>query len=74
MQDVTTTASLVDYESLDVGAVTAVLSRSEIEAALAADASTGLWFELGYEDEEASRLEVELAPGGPRGDPARLDR
>jgi hypothetical protein len=62
MQDVTTTANLVDYETLDVGAVTAVLSRSEIEAALEADASTGLWFELGYEDEGASRLEVELAP------------
>ena len=67
MQDVTTTANLVDYESLDVGAVTAVLSRSEIEAALAADASTGLWFELGYEDEEASRLEVELVLRTSRG-------
>jgi hypothetical protein len=62
MQEVATTATLVDDGALAGGAVTAVLSRDEIESMLGA-ASPGLWFELGYEDEEpAGRVTIDLAP------------
>jgi hypothetical protein len=61
MPEVTTIASLVDYETLaGEESVTAVLERNALEAALGAD-SPGLWFEVGYEDEDVSRVTVELA-------------
>ena len=61
MQEVKTTASLVEYDSLEGGgSVTAVLARRDVEAALEGDA--GLWFELGYEDEDAGRLTIDLQP------------
>ncbi len=61
MQEVKTTANLVEYGSFDdSGSVTAVLARKDVEAALEGDA--GLWFELGYEDEDAGRLTVDLQP------------
>ena len=61
MQEVKTTASLVEYDSLEGGgSVTAVLARKDVEAALEGDA--GLWFELGYEDEDAGRLTIDLQP------------
>jgi hypothetical protein len=62
MQEVATTATLVDDDALAGGAVTAVLSRHELESMLGA-ASPGLWFELGYEDEEpAGRVTIDLTP------------
>ena len=62
MQEVTTTASLVEYSTLEgEGPVTAVLARTDIEAALAID-SPGLWFDVGYEDDDAGRLAISLAP------------
>jgi hypothetical protein len=61
MQEVKTTANLVEYGSFDDGgSVTAVLARSDVEAALEDDA--GLWFEIGYEDEDAGRLTIDLQP------------
>jgi len=62
MQELATSATLVDDAALADGAVTAVLSRDELESMLGA-ASPGLWFELGYEDEEPSgRVTIDLAP------------
>jgi len=59
---VTTSANLVEADALaDSGSVTAVLARSDVEAALEGD-SPGFWFELGYEDEEESRLTIDLSP------------
>ena len=37
-----------------------MLARRDVEAALEGDA--GLWFELGYEDEGAGRLTIDLQP------------
>jgi hypothetical protein len=61
MQELTTTANFVEYGTLeDDGPITAVLARSELEAALRADESAGLWFEFEREDEEMHRLTIEL--------------
>ena len=64
MQELTTTATLVQYGALEGGsAITAVLARNELEAALHADESAQLWFELGLdEDEVTRRLTLDLAP------------
>lgn len=59
MQELTTTANLVEYATLE-GPISAVLARSELEAALHADESAGLWFEFEREDEEMRRLTIEL--------------
>ncbi|HLG08542.1 MAG TPA: hypothetical protein VI409_07730 [Gaiellaceae bacterium] len=57
MQEVTTTASLVDYATLEGGrSITAVLPRSQIAAALHGDDSAQLWFELEREEDEQARL------------------
>ena len=62
MQELTTTANLVEYGTLGDSQITAVLARSELEAALNADESARLWFEFGRdEDEETRRLTVEVA-------------
>ena len=61
MQELTTTATLVDYEALEGGSpITALLARSELEAALEADESAQLWFELGLDDEDTKLLTVDL--------------
>lgn len=62
MQELTTTATLVEYGTFEGGsAITAVLARSELEAALHADESAQLWFEFGRdEDEETRRLTIEV--------------
>lgn len=64
MQELTTTANLVGYEQLGAtGSIAAVFERSELEAALSADESAGLWLELeSEEDEEARRLTLALTP------------
>jgi hypothetical protein len=61
MQEVATTATLVEDASFDGGAVTAVLSRRDVEAVLGVD-SPALWLELGHEGDEASRVTVQLEP------------
>lgn len=63
MQELTTTATLVDYGTFEGGsAITAVLARNELEAALHADESARLWFEFGRdEDEETRRLTIDVA-------------
>lgn len=65
MQELTTTATLVEYGTLEDGdPIAALFARSELEAALEADESVGLWFELGrVEDEETRRLTLELSSG-----------
>ena len=61
MQELATTATLVDYETFqDVGAMTAVLARSEFQAALDADESAQLWFELELDEEDTKLLTVDL--------------
>lgn len=62
MQELRTTASLVDYATLEGGrSITAVLPRSQIAAALHGDDSAQLWFDLGREeDEETRRLTIDL--------------
>jgi hypothetical protein len=62
MQELVTRASLVEYETLEEAApITAVLARSELEAALDADDSAQLWFDIGSaEDEEITRLTLDL--------------
>ncbi len=64
MQKLTTTATLVEYGTFEGGSpITAVLARSELEAALNTDESTRLWFELGRGDgEDTARLTLDLAP------------
>jgi hypothetical protein len=64
MQELTTTANLVDWASLeDRESITTVIARSELEAAHAADERAALWLELGRdEDEELRRLTIELGP------------
>ena len=63
MQELRTTASLVDYATLEGGrSISAVLPRSRIAAALHGADSAQLWFELGREDdEETRRLTLEVA-------------
>ena len=61
MQELTTTATLVDYGTLEGGSpITAVLARSELEAALSADDSPQLWFELELDEEDTKLLTVDL--------------
>lgn len=61
MQELTTTANLVEYGTLGDSPITTVLARSELEAALQADESAQLWFELGLdEDEETKLLTIDL--------------
>lgn len=62
MQEMTTTANLVEYGTLGSGgAIAAVLSRSELEAVQRSNESAEIWFELGRgENEEMTRLTLEL--------------
>ena len=61
MQELTTTATLVDYETFAGGRpITAQFAREELEAALGADDSPQLWFELGLDDEDTKLLTLDL--------------
>lgn len=64
MQELTTTATLVEYGTFEGGSpITAILARSELEAALNTHESAQLWFELGVDgDEETTRLTLDLTP------------
>jgi hypothetical protein len=64
MHELTTTATLVEYGTFEGGSsITAILARSELEAALNTHESAQLWFELGLDgDEETTRLTLDLTP------------
>ena len=64
MQELTTTATLVEYGTFEGGSpITAILARSELAAALNTHESAQLWFELGLDgDEETTRLTLDLTP------------
>ena len=68
MREVMATANLVESETLESGSsLTAVLPRREIEAALGAGDSLGLWFDIGGEnDEKTMRLTVEMSTADAR--------
>lgn len=61
MQDATTTANLVEYETFEGGgALTAVLPREDLEAALSADEWRGLWLDIAGDDDRTSRLTIDM--------------
>ncbi len=60
MQQLTTTANFTDRQ-LDDDVLTTIVARSVLEAALAEDEKAELWFEIGREDEEATRLAIDLS-------------
>ncbi len=59
MQQLTTTATFTDRQ-LDDDVLTTIVARSVLEAALANDEKAELWFEIGREDEETTRLAIDL--------------
>lgn len=59
MQELATTATFVDYDALD-SSITAVLPRSELEAARDSDEAAQLWFELGADDLDTRLVTVDL--------------
>jgi len=60
MQQLTTTATFTDGK-FDDAALTTIVARSVLEAALAEDEKAQLWFELGSDDAENTRLEIDLS-------------
>jgi hypothetical protein len=60
MQQLTTTATFTDRR-VDDEALTTIVARSVLEAALAEDEKAQLWLELGGDDEETRRLEIDLS-------------
>jgi hypothetical protein len=61
MQELTTRATLVDYETFEGGSpLSAVLARSELEAAVEADEPSQLWFEIELDDEDTRLLTIDL--------------
>lgn len=60
MQQLTTTATFSD-ERIDDEALTTIVARSVLEAALAEDEKAQLWFEVGSEDDEARRIAIDLS-------------
>jgi general secretion pathway protein D len=62
MQELTTAASLVGYETIESGdAITAVLPRAELETALQAAEPVGFWLEFAQEYGADTTVTVELA-------------
>jgi hypothetical protein len=60
MQQLTTTATFTDRRP-DDDVLTTIVARSVLEAALADDEKAELWFEIGREDEEPTRLAIDLS-------------
>lgn len=61
MPELTTTATFTDSQ-LDDGALTTIVARSVLEAALAEEDGAELWFEIGREDdEETAQIAIELS-------------
>jgi hypothetical protein len=64
MEEIRTTAALVEEDALAGGSVTAVLPRPEAEALAGADEPVQLWLEIGSEYSGETRLvALDLAPG-----------
>jgi len=60
MQQLTRTATFTDHR-LDDEALTTIVARSVLEAALAEDEKAQLWFELAGDDDETRRLAIDLS-------------
>jgi hypothetical protein len=60
MQQLTRTATFTD-DRIDDEALTTIVARSVLEAALAEDERTQLWFELAGGDDETRRLAIDLS-------------
>ena len=60
MQQLTTTATFTDRRP-DDDVLTTIVARSVLEAALVEDEKAELWFEIGREDEETTRLAIDLS-------------
>ena len=60
MQQLTTTATFTDRRP-DDDVLTTIVARSVLEAALAEDEKAELWFEIGREDDETTRLAIDLS-------------
>jgi len=60
MQQVTTSATFTD-RPLDDELLTTIVARSVLEAALAEDEKAELWFEIGRDDDETTRLAIDLS-------------
>lgn len=60
MPELTTTATFMDGP-VDEEALTTIVARSVLEAALAEDGSAELWFEIAREDAEPTRLAIDLS-------------
>ena len=60
MQQLATTATFTDRQP-DDDVLTTIVARSVLEAALAEDEKAELWFEIGREDEETTRLAIDLS-------------
>jgi adhesin HecA-like repeat protein len=62
MQELTTAANLVGYETLESGdTITAVLSRAELETVRRAEEPAGFWLEFAQEYGADTTLTIELA-------------
>ncbi|HUG66087.1 MAG TPA: hypothetical protein VMK83_12795 [Gaiellaceae bacterium] len=60
MPNLTTTATFTD-QALDDDALTTIVARSVLEAAIAEDEGAELWFEIGADDAETTRLAIDLS-------------
>jgi hypothetical protein len=60
MPELTTTATFTDTQ-FDDAALTTIVARSVLEAALAEDEGVELWFDVGRADDEETRLAVDLS-------------
>lgn len=60
MPDLTTTATFTN-QALDDESLTTIVARSVLEAAIAEGESAELWFEIGADDAEATRLAIDLS-------------
>jgi hypothetical protein len=60
MQQLTRTATFTD-DRIDDEALTTIVARSVLEAALAEDEKAQLWFELAGDDDETRRLAIDLS-------------
>lgn len=56
-----TTSATFSGEAIDDEALTTIVARSVLEAALAEDEGAELWFEVGRDDEEPTRISIDLS-------------
>lgn len=60
MPELTTSATFTG-EAIDDEALTTIVARSVLEAVLAEDEGAELWFDIGREDDEPTRLSIDLS-------------